>query len=396
VNNDTLRLVFWELTAHCNLACRHCRAEAQSHAVTGAGALLQAHVGPSLAEGRPCERHADKRRPYSGEHARAADPVAGELGTDEILGVARDIRTCADPIVVLTGGEPLVRDDFYTIAEACAGMFTRVALATNGTLVDDAAARRIAAAKVQRASISLDGADAQTHDAFRGLQGSFASALNGFDALKRAGVSVQANVTVARHNVNQLEALLELARARGADAFHVFVLVPVGCGAEIGAAERLSPSQVEEALRWLFEKSLELRDRLHVKATCAPQYYRIMREVSKERGIQGGGPRHGMQAVTRGCLAGSAVCFISRIGDVQPCGYLPLCAGNVRQTEFGDIWRESDVFAALRDPGQLKGKCGACGYRRVCAGCRARAYAATADFLGEDQDCTYNPDEVRK
>jgi len=347
--NNNLRLVFWELTARCNLRCQHCRAEAQE------------------------------------------DFAEGELTTVEVLKVADDIRAAADPIIILTGGEPLVRGDFFDIARACSDKFTRVAVATNGTMVDDAMARDIAAAGIQRASISIDGAGPATHDAFRGLEGSFDEALSGMAALQRAGVPVQINVTIARHNVHELDAILELALARGADAFHVFVLVPVGCGTEISDDMRLSAEQIEAALRWLFDKSLELRGRLHIKATCAPQYYRIMREVSRARGIELRTQHHGMHATTRGCLAGSAVCFISRTGDVQPCGYLPVCAGNVRDTAFGDIWRDSDVFGALRDPGSLKGKCNACAYRRICAGCRARAFADCNDFLAQDPDCSYEP-----
>jgi len=346
---DVLRLVFWELTARCNLTCKHCRAEAQDHF------------------------------------------VKGELTTDEILSVARDIRDCADPIMILTGGEPLVREDIYDIASACSGMFSRVALATNGTLVDDAVAARIAAAGIRKAGISIDGACPETHDAFRGLPGSFRDALDGFDAMRRAGLPVQINVTVAKHNLAEVEDILNLALERGADAFHVFVLVPVGCGAEISDDVRLAPDEMEAVLRWLFDKSLDLRGRLHIKATCAPQYYRIMHEVSRERGIEMKTQAHGMHAMTRGCLAGSAVCFISRTGDVQPCGYLPVQVGNVRERKFGDIWNNAEPFQALRDPSRLGGKCASCGYRKVCGGCRARAYAETKDFLAEDPDCTYVP-----
>lgn len=362
---DALRLVFWELTARCNLKCCHCRAEAQDVA------------------------------------------VAGELSTAQVLSVARDIRTTGDPIMILTGGEPLVRKDFFEIAKACSEMFSRVALATNGTLVDDAMARRIAEAGIQRASVSLDGSTAATHDAFRGVPGSFDATVRGFDALMRAGVPVQVNATVARNNIGEVEALLNFLVARKAAAFHVFSLVPVGCGAQISPDARLSSDEIETFLRWLFTKSIELRDRIHIKATCAPQYYRIMREVSKEKGIplpgagqghghpgghppgHGHGAANGMEAMTRGCLAGSAVCFISRIGDVQPCGYLPVQVGNVLKQPFGEIWSNSGEFAALRDTGQLKGKCGACGYRTVCEGCRARAYAATGDFMSQDPDCSF-------
>lgn len=346
---DTVRLIFWELTARCNLKCQHCRAEAQD----------------SFA--------------------------AGELTTDELLRVAEDIREAGDPIVILTGGEPLVRPDFFEIAESCNKLFSRVALATNGTLVDAAMAERIANVGIQRVSISLDGAIAATHDKFRGLDGSFDAALRGFDAMKSAGLSLQVNVTVTQHNDAEIEDLLGLCLERGADAFHVFMLVPVGCGAQISDDVRLSPQRFEERLRWLFEKSIELRDRVHIKATCAPQYFRIMREVSREKGIPLPESGHGMHATTRGCLAGSAVCFVSRVGDVQPCGYLPVIVGNVRERKFGDIWRDSEVFAELRDPNQLRGKCGVCGYRKICLGCRARAYAETGDYLTQEPDCPYVP-----
>ena len=368
MNQDALRLVFWELTARCNLKCCHCRAEATD------------------------------------------DFVAGELSTEEVISVARDIRKAGDPIMILTGGEPLVRKDFFEIAKACVGMFSRVALATNGTIVDDAMARRIVDVGIKRISVSLDGMKASTHDTFRGVPGSFEATVRGYDAMARAGASLQVNATVARHNIDEVEELLNFVLARKAEAFHVFALVPVGCGAQISEDARLSSEQMEKFLRWLFTKSIELRDRIHIKATCAPQYYRIMREVSREKGIPmpgpgvghgpgaghghgaaGSGATSGMQAMTRGCLAGSAVCFISRTGDVQPCGYLPLCVGNVRKQPFNDIWQSSEVFKALRDPGQLKGKCGSCGYRVVCEGCRARAYASTSDFMSEDPDCSYEP-----
>lgn len=351
--DNAIRLVFWELTARCNLRCVHCRAEAQE------------------------------------------DFAAGELSTREILEVARGIREAGDPIVILTGGEPLVRPDFFEIAGECAKLFTRVALATNGTLIDDGLAGRIVETGIQRVSISLDAARAETHDAFRGLEGSFDSALAGFDALKRAGASVQVNVTITRQNDAEIEDLLRLCLDRGADAFHIFMLVPVGCGAQISDEVRLSPSEFESRLVWLFEKSVELADRIQIKATCAPQYFRIMREVSREKGIPLPDAGHGMHATTRGCLAGSAVCFISRTGDVQPCGYLPVRAGNVRESRFGDIWRDSEVFASLRDPNALTGKCGVCGYRTVCMGCRARAFAETGDYLAEEPDCPYLPPLAR-
>ena len=348
-----LRLVFWELTARCNLKCQHCRAEAQ------------------------------------------ADFVEGELTTEEILAVAQGIRETADPIIVLTGGEPLAREDFFDIARACTRLFTRVAMATNGVLVDDGVARAIVDSGIQRVSISLDGATPEIHDEFRGLSGSFHAALQGLDALKRVGSPLQINMTVTKHNVHQLPSLLDLALGRQIDALHVFMLVPVGCGAEISDEKRLGPERFEETLRWLAAKTIELKGRIQIKATCAPQYYRIMREMSGGRSPAPAGTAaaRGMHAFTRGCLAGSAVCFVSRVGDVQPCGYLPIRVGNVRERKLGAIWSDSEVFAALRDPKRLKRKCGACGYRKLCQGCRARAFAATGDYLDEEPDCPYVPPE---
>lgn len=344
-----LRLVFWELTARCNLRCRHCRAAAGDRA------------------------------------------APGELTAEEALAAARDIRAAGDPLLILTGGEPLMRPDFFPLAEACCGLFSRVALATNGTRVDERLARRIVDSGIRRVSISLDGADAETHDRFRGQAGSFAAALRGYDALRHAGMSMQINVTVTRHNEGQLETLLQLAADRGADAFHLFMLVPVGCGAEIADSERLDPQRADAVLRWLAERALTAAAGPQVKATCAPQYYRILHELARARGLALPGPGHGLHAFTRGCLAGSAVCFVSHTGDVQPCGYLPLAVGNLRHAPLADLWRAAPVFQALRDPGRLKGKCGRCGYRRLCQGCRARAHAETGDFLAAEPDCPYLP-----
>lgn len=343
-----LRLVFWELTPRCNLQCRHCRA------------------------GR----------------ADAAGPA--ELDREALLYVAESIRTAGDPILILTGGEPLLREDFFAVAGRCAQLFSRVALATNGTLVGPEMARRLVATGLQRVSVSLDGADAPTHDRFRGLPGSFAAAWAGCRALRAAGMSLQINATVTRHNREQLPDLVELALALGADAFHLFVLVPVGCGVEIPAADRLDAAAIETCLQSLHALSQRVRGRLHVKATCAPQYYRILHaagELEAPRADAGAG--HGLHAVTRGCLAGTGVCFVSHHGEVQPCGYLPLSVGNVRVAPLATLWQSAPLFATLRDPARLQGACGACPHRERCQGCRARAYAETGDCLGPDPDCAF-------
>ncbi len=350
MNND-LRLVFWELTAACNLKCKHCRAEATESF------------------------------------------VKGELTTEQIISVARDIRKFADPIMILTGGEPLVRKDFFEIARECTSIFSRVALATNGTLINNSLSEKIKDTGIQRVSISIDGSNKLTHDEFRGEKGSFDAAINGAKAITQSELSLQINTTITKSNVDELEDILKLALKLKADAFHVFILVPVGCGVEISDDQRLNPEKLEETLKWLLDKFIQYKDTIHIKATCAPQYYRLLHSAMKnhKQDLQPNkkGHPHGMSAITRGCLAGSSVCFISRKGDVQPCGYLPLKVGNVLDNKLEEIWNESEVFNNLRTPQSLKGKCKPCEYRKICQGCRARAYAETKDYLSEDPDCLY-------
>jgi len=350
-NGDELRLVFWEITPRCNLKCVHCRAE--------------------------------------------ATPIRSpeELTTDEALRFVDELAAVGRPILVLTGGEPLYRDDVFEIAGYATKKGFRVALATNGTLVDEATADRIVEAGVRRVSISIDGAAAATHDGFRGVRGSFDGALAGFDRLRARGMSMQINTTVSRHNVDELPEIVTLALEHRADAFHVFMLVPVGCGLQVADREMLPADRYEEVLGWFYEQSRSVP--MELKATCAPHYYRIFRQRAKAEGVKVTRETHGMAAMTKGCLAGQAVCFISHRGQVQPCGYLPLKAGNIRDETFRDIWESAPLFKSLRDDDNLGGKCGLCEYRSFCMGCRARAYAATGDYLAEEPYCVFVPARER-
>jgi len=370
-----LRLVFWETTKACNLSCRHCRA------------VPQRKLGPR------------------------------ELTTARAFDLIDDIARVAKPVMVLSGGEPLFRPDLFDIGQYGVETGFRMALATNGTLVNDRVAAKIADAGFSRVAISLDGAKPKTHDRFRGQSGSHALALRGLRNLRAEGVSVQINSSIAKHNVDELPDLLDLALEIDADALHLFMLVPVGCGLEIAPAEMLAADEYERVLHWFDEQSKSCP--IDLKATCAPHYYRIRAqriEGERSRGDMtssfiapgtrakaapafashtGGGHPHGhgqhLSAMTRGCLAGTSVCFISNEGVVYPCGYLPVSAGDTRVQRFADIWNESPVFRDLRDPEALEGKCGACRYEALCGGCRARAYAATGSFLAEEPFCSYQP-----
>lgn len=342
MHQNNLRLVFWETTKRCNLKCVHCRASAI--------------LGPSPEE----------------------------LNTAEMKKFIDQLVSFAKPILVLSGGEPMMRPDIYEIARYGTDKGLRVALATNGTLIGKAEAKKIKGSGVARVSISLDGATAVIHDDFRGEAGAFDAAIKGYDNLKEIGMSMQINTTVTKRNVDELPKVLELALKRGVDAMHIFMLVPTGCGLEIAESDMLPAGRYEEVLEWLYRKSTEVK--IDLKATCAPHYFRIL--AQKGAAIKKG---QGMHARSKGCLAGTAVCFVSYKGDVYPCGYLPVSSGNIREMNIKDIWEDSKIFSDLRDTGNLKGKCGRCEYRNLCEGCRARAYAEKNDYLEEEPYCIYEP-----
>lgn len=346
---NELRLVFWELTARCNLKCIHCRAEAQT------------------------ERQEN------------------ELSTEKCFNVIDELCKFSSPILILTGGEPLYRDDIFDIARYATGKGLRVALATNGTLVDEKIAKQIKECGIKRVSISLDGANPKTHDTFRMIQGSFEGAFNGIRNLQKEDIEVQINTTIARHNENEVKDILDLALNNNIKALHIFMLVPVGCGVQIADSQMLDKQKYEDMLSWFYDKTMELRGKIELKATCAPHFFRIMHKRAKDEGITISPKTHGMAAVTKGCLAGSGVMFISRKGVVQPCGYLPVQAGDVTKQAVSEIWNSSEVFLNLRDTGLLKGKCGICEYKKVCEGCRARAYYEKGDYMEEEPYCIYEP-----
>lgn len=343
----TPRLIFWEMTTACNLKCIHCRA---------------------------CP--VDQRSPE-------------DLTTQEGKAILDEIASFASPAVVLSGGEPLVRPDVFEIASYGTSKGLRMLLATNGTLVTPEVANEIVKAGIQRVSVSIDGATASTHDSFRRIDGAFQQAWRGIDNLKAAGVSFQINTAVSKHNIDEIPQILDLAVKSGAAALHLFLLVPTGCGKEIADSEMIDPQEYERVLNWFYDRSKDVG--IGLKATCAPHYYRIMRQRAKEDGTKIQANPHGHDAITKGCLAGSAVCFISHKGEVYPCGYLTVSAGNIRQTSFKEIWEDAEVFKALRNEDNLEGKCGVCEYRRVCMGCRARAYAYTGNYLAPEPYCVYEP-----
>ncbi|MDJ0720597.1 MAG: heme b synthase [Desulfobacterales bacterium] len=346
-----LRLVAWETTRNCNLACKHCRASAD------------------------------------------LGPFDGELDTAASFRLLDQIAELGRPIVILTGGEPLLRDDIFDIARYGTDKGLRMVMAPNGTLITPEHARSMAESGIKRISVSLDGATKEKHDDFRGVPGAFEGALRGIELAKAAGIEFQINTTISKMNLDQIPKIQALAVELGAVAHHIFLLVPTGRGKYM-IGQEIDAAEYEETLNWFYDQ----RDKtpLQLKATCAPHYYRILRQRAREEGKKVTFESHGLDAVTRGCLGGCGFCFISHRGIVQPCGFLQVDSGNVTQESFADIWRGSKVFLALRNYDDLKGKCGECEYKRVCGGCRARAFEATGDMMDEEPLCSYRPHSQKR
>jgi heme b synthase len=345
-DNYPLRMVAWELTRGCNLACVHCRASAE-------------------------------RGPYP-----------GELSTEECFRVMDGIASFSKPVIILTGGEPLLRADIFDLARYGSEKGFRMVMATNGTLITEEMVEKMKASGIQRISVSLDGPTPETHDAFRKVKGAFEGSLRGIEMAKKESLEFQINTTVTQANLPLIPEILHLARSLGAVAHHIFLLVPTGRGKGLKDQE-ISALDYEKILHWFYEQ----RDHvpLQLKATCAPHYYRILRQRAKKEGKKVIQKEFGLDAMTRGCLGGISFCFISHVGQVQPCGYLELNCGNVREKPFQEIWVNCEVFQNLRDTDGYHGKCGRCEFRKVCGGCRARAYEISGDYMEEEPYCIYEP-----
>ncbi len=347
--DTSLRLIAWEFTRRCNLKCLHCR-------------------GSATGDSSPEELSLEESRSF--------------------IDTLRDFRP--SPILIFSGGEPLSRQDSLEVIDYASHSKLRVVLATNGTLINHDLAKGLKRVGVQRVSISLDGSTEQSHDSFRGMPGAYSRAMDGIEELKRAEIPFQINTTVTKRNLNEIEPIAKLAVKIKAQALHIFLLVPTGRGKDL-ADEEISAVEYEKVLGWFYEFGQQYP--IQVKATCAPHYYRIV--YQRGGNLTASHPGEGLSAYSRGCLGGIGFCFVSYRGDVCPCGYLPLVAENIRNQRLSQIWNESPLFFDLRQPDQLKGKCGRCDYRWICGGCRARAYHLSGDYLAEEPLCIYRPREKK-
>ncbi|MBF0384279.1 MAG: radical SAM protein [Candidatus Omnitrophica bacterium] len=325
------RMIFWETTKKCSLKCAFCR-------------MTKSESGDELT---------------TAEAFRLIDSIKTSFGSS---------------VLVLSGGEPLLREDIFEIMFYAAQKGLTLALATNGVLLKEKEAGLIKKYGVRRVSLSLDSSDEKKHDSSRGVLGAFKQTVNAADILRKEQIPFQINFTVTKNNLNEIRTIADLALSIKAMAVHYFVLVPVGCGKEIDDKSRLEANDIEEALREI--KNISESSSLEIRPTCAPQYVRF------SEGKMSGG-----------CLAGTSVLFISSRGYVYPCGYLPITAGNLRKNSIGKVWKGSIVFNALRK-NDLRGSCGDCGYKISCRGCRARAFADTGDFMSEDRTCVLAKEAV--
>jgi heme b synthase len=345
--------IAWEITRRCNLKCVHCR--------SSSGLEATGHPDFTLAEAR-----------------RVLD----------------DIASYAKPVVVLSGGEPLLRPDVFEIATYGTGLGLRMCLATNGTLVTREICDKIKGAGIKMVSLSLDGASAEVHDNFRNQPGAFAGTLNAAKLFKENGIQFLINSSFTKRNQEEIPKIYHLAKELGATAWYMFMIVPTGRGEDI-MDELIAPEDYEKLLVWHYEMEKGEKDIL-VRPTCAPNYYRVVLQQAKEKGDDY--ERRSLQFSTggsKGCLAGQLISLIDVDGNVLPCSYFPLAAGNIREKSFREIWEHSELFHDLRNFKAYKGRCGSCEYVNVCGGCRARAYAVTGDYMAEEPYCTYVPKKMK-
>jgi len=301
-----------------------------------------------------------------------------ELTTQEAKKLMDQICQVSKPLLILSGGEPMLRPDIYELIEYGSSKGLKMGLGSNGSLIDEAVASKLKAAGIATVSISLDSNIPAQHDEFRGVDGAWEKAVNACKALRKNNVLVQVNTTLTQQNYNQIDDIMSLAEGIGVENFHLFFLVPTGRGTKL---TDISPQKYEDMITNTFAKVA--KHKLNVRPSCAPQFMRI----AKGMGLD-------MRQWIRGCIAGLYYCRIYPNGDVTPCPYLPIKLGNIREKSFKETWFNSSIFKALRDPNSLKGKCGACEYRTLCGGCRARAYGLSSDFIDYCGDL-HEPTEVK-
>jgi radical SAM protein len=346
--------IAWEVTRACAFACKHCRADAQ--------------------------------------HQR--DP--NELTTAEALDLIDRLAEFGSPILIFTGGDPMMRRDLFELIAYATSKGLRCSLTPTATALPTVDRLEQAhQAGIRRLALSLDAPTPQVHDDFRGVQGSWERTMRILHNARQVGLSAQVNTTVSRYNLELLPDMLPFIEEVGAVQWSVFFLVPTG---RAQMEWMITPEQHERLFHWLYE--LSQKAPFDIKATAAPMYRRVAIEHKRrEAAAAGKGDGQpvtfqyadGLNRPTRGVNDGNGFLFISHLGEIMPSGFLPIAADNVRQTDVVQVYRSHPLFQALRAPDRLKGRCGVCEYRDICGGQRGRAYGVTGDYLESDPACAYSP-----
>ncbi len=344
-----LRAVVWEATRACRFACAHCRAMAQP-----------------------------KRSPV-------------ELSKDEVIKLVEEIASFPNskPLFVISGGDPLLRDDVFEIASYATKLGLKVGMSPSGSDITPDVVRMMKGSGVKIVSISVDGSREEIHDSFREVPGAFQMAMQSIKYIREGGIPFQINTTVSRHNIYDLLNIYELVFEVGASAWDVFVFIPIGRGRINHKILGLSPHEYEDVLNLIYK--ISLRSKISVRMTCSPPYMRVVLHEKGEDGWKSQEGRTIQSMGARGCLSGNGFAFVSHMGNVYGCGFLPIPAGNIRKQNFRDIYEKSPLFSKLRDYDLIQGKCGVCEFKTACGGCRARALTMKGNFLDEDPYCAYIP-----
>jgi radical SAM protein with 4Fe4S-binding SPASM domain len=336
VKSAELKIIAFEVTRKCRFNCIHCR-------------------------------------------ANAADNIPAQLTTAQCKRILKAIADYAKCTIILTGGEPMEREDIYEIASYGTSIGHRVVLATCGYLINKESAEKLKESGVAAISFSLDGATAKTHDAFRQSQGAYDAVIAASKIARDAGIRFQINTTITKQNIGEIDAIANLALDLGAYCFNPFILVPTGRGEHL-KSQLLSSEEYDRVLAHL----LELKDKMPIelRVTCGPQFARI----AKLKDLK-----------VKGCLGARQFGFISYKGDVQMCGFLQISAGNLVNNDynFAEIWENAALFKDIRNLKAYKDNCGGCEYVGLCGGCRARAYGITGDYMATDPICDYEPKRAK-
>jgi radical SAM protein with 4Fe4S-binding SPASM domain len=345
--------IAWETTQRCNLNCQHCRCSSD------------------------------------------LDAPFGDFTTDKARALIDQIAEWVQPVMVLSGGEPLMRPDIFDIAAHGTARGLRMCMATNGLLVTDETCARMKDTGIRMVSLSLDGPNAQVHDDFRRVRGAFDATLAAAARLRAHGIPFLINSSFAKHNQHAIGDTFRLARSLGATAWYMFMIVPTGRGAELLDGLIAQPDY-DAILEWHYEQE-KRESEILMRPTCAPHYYRVVPQLALKDGSRF--KRRDLTFSTgagKGCVAGQTICLIDAFGNVRPCSYMEQVAGNVFRQPFREIWETSPLLLRMRDFDSYGGRCGACEFRNVCGGCRARAYAVTGDVFAEEPFCDYVPLKMRR